>query len=99
MKIGRLLGLFLLLWKGLGVDGEETMSIFIHDMMKILHLISPTIVYDTDEAPDICYTHEWVLCLSSANKEWTTKPERDPKQIPNDQAGEKLLTKGMHTYI
>ena len=34
-------------------------------MMATFCLSSTTIVYDGDEVPDICYTDQWVLCISS----------------------------------
>ena len=68
MKLRGLLSLFLLLWMSLVVDGEETISNFIRDAMTTFKLTSPTIVYDAnEEPPEICYTKEWVLCLSSPN--------------------------------
>ena len=67
MNMGQgLLGLFLLLWMVLRVDGEDNMSNFIRDVISTFQLTLPTIVYDADEeAPDICYTDQWVLCLPS----------------------------------
>ena len=63
MKIVRLLGLFLP-WMGLRVDGEDTTSLFLQDLITTFGLVSPTIVYNADEeAPEICYTNQWVLCL------------------------------------
>ena len=47
------------------VNAEDTISSFIRDMMTTFHLSSPTIVYDGGEAPEICYTDQWVLCVSS----------------------------------
>ena len=67
MKLGRgLLGLFLLLWLDRGVHGEELLDSFIRDVVSTFRLTSPTIIYDGDkEAPEICYTNQWVLCLPS----------------------------------
>ena len=83
MKIGRLLGLFLLLgtefeW----VCGEEAISSFIEDVMDTFRLKSPTIVYDSDEAPELCYRKTWVLCLSSRGEE----RERDPQSLVEDNS-------------
>ena len=64
MNIGRQAGLLLLLMNSM-VNAEDTMSGFVRDMMSTFHLSSPTIVYDGDEVPDICYTDQWVLCISS----------------------------------
>ena len=64
MKAQCLLGLFLLLWMGSRVYAEDTTSLFLQDLITTFDLVSPTIVYDADEeAPEICYTKEWVLCL------------------------------------
>ena len=69
MKIVRLLGLFLP-WMGLRVDGEDTTSLFLQDLITTFGLVSPTIVYNADEeAPEICYTNEWVLCLPHFSNE------------------------------
>ena len=64
MNIGRAAGLLLLLMNCM-VNAEDTISSFIRDMMSTFHLSSPTIVYDGDAVPAICYTDQWVLCLSS----------------------------------
>ena len=64
MKLGRgHFGLFLLLWMGLRVNGEVTMSLFIEDVLSTFKLKAPTIIYGGDEPPVICYTKWWVLCL------------------------------------
>ena len=67
MKIGRLRGLplplLLLLGMGFSVNGGETISSFIKDVIATFRLASPTIVYDREEAPEICYEFHWVLCL------------------------------------
>ena len=66
MKMGRLRSLFLplLLWgMDFGVDGEEAISNFIKDVMAAFQLTSPTIVYDSEEPPEICFNSQWVLCM------------------------------------
>ena len=71
MSMERLLGLFLLLWMGLMVEADrETTSMFMRDIITTFQLTSPTILYDRDEeAPEICYTGQWVLCLPIINHE------------------------------
>ena len=64
MNIGRAAGLLLLLMNCM-VNAEDTISSFVRDMMATFHLSSPTIVYNGDEVPEICYTDQWVLCISS----------------------------------
>ena len=39
------------------------MSLFIEDVLSTFKLKAPTIIYDGDEPPVICYTKWWVLCL------------------------------------
>ena len=39
------------------------MSLFIEDVLSTFKLKAPTIIYDGYEAPVICYTKWWVLCL------------------------------------
>ena len=81
MQIGRLSGLFLLLWMGLRVNGEETMSLFIEDVLSTFKLKAPTIIYDGDEPPEICYTKWWVLCLPN---EFGNDPGSDKEVFGND---------------
>ena len=71
MKLRGILGLFLLLWMGIGVNGEETISSFIQDVMTTFKLTFMTIVYHGDvQPPEICFTHEWVvLCLPTPSQE------------------------------
>ena len=95
MKIDRLLGL-LLLWMDHRVNGEETISSFMRDMMADFQLYSPTIVYEGDEAPEICYTDQWVLCLSS-HSQFT---ENDPKVAANRVKKDNKVTKdGKYTKL
>ena len=64
--LGPLLLLLLLLWTAIErVNGEITPGSFLRDLIATFRLTSPTIVYDTDEPPEICYTDQWLLCLSS----------------------------------
>ena len=56
--------LVFLLWMGQEANGEDTLNIFLKDMISKFSLTSPTIVYNSDEeAPDICYTEKWVSCV------------------------------------
>ena len=83
----RLLGIFLLLWMGLKVNGQEQMDVFINDLIVTFQLNSPTILYDNDdEIPEICYASQWVLCLSS------NQHERDIKEL-SDKPGSNRKSK------
>ena len=85
MKLGRgHFGLFLLLWMGLRVNGEETLSLFIDDILSTFKLKAPTIIYDGDEPPVICYTKWWVLCLLSEGLDFENYPGRDEEELGND---------------
>ena len=68
----RLVGLFPLLWMALRVSGEEDlMNKFVQDIISMFNLTLPTVLYDSDEAPDICYTNtpeRRVLCLLATEK-------------------------------
>ena len=79
MKIGRLRSLFLpllLLWEmDFGVDGEEAISNFIKDVMAAFQLTSPTIVYDSEEPPEICFKSQRVLCMPLQYEEQTDSEE------------------------
>ena len=82
MKLWRLLGLNLLLWVA-SVNGDDNIDSFLRDLISTFQLTSPAIVYDTDEPPEICYTDEWVLCLSSKDP-----PQSNPVvEVVLDRAG------------
>ena len=60
------------------IRGQETMNVFIKDLVAAFQLTSPTILYDNDdEIPDICYTSQRVLCLSSS----------DPQEMADRESG------------
>ena len=64
----------------LGVNAQKTLDIFMKDLVATFQLTSPTIFYDSDEeAPEICYTSQWLLCLSTA------QTEGSPKELENEQ--------------
>ena len=79
MKIGRLRSLLppllLLLGIDFGVNGEEAISNFINDVMVAFQLTSPTIVYDTEEPPEICFKSQWVLCMPLQYEDQTDSEE------------------------
>ena len=87
MNIGRPAGLLLLLMMGM-VNAEDTISGFVRDMMATFRLSSPTIVYDGDEAPEICYTDQWVLCVSSQIE------KSDEKVVEYNTKSDELTTEG-----
>ena len=79
----RHLGIFLLLWMERRVDGVNINDMFIRDIISTFRLTSPTIVYNSDEeAPDICYTNQRVLCLHPSLLSWY--PEDDNKKLANE---------------
>ena len=62
--------------------GENNTDMFLQDIITTFRLTSPTIVYNKDEeAPDICYLAEWVLCLHSGLTSWY--PEDNAKKLVN----------------
>ena len=64
-------------------NGETNIDVFLRDIIETYKLTSPTIVYNSDEeAPDICYTNQWVLCLHPGLPSWY--PEDDTKKLAND---------------
>ena len=90
----RLLGILLVLWRDLCVNGEEDLEVFIMDIAATFQLTSPTIIFDHEDFPDVCYTSPWLLCLPS------NQPEIDPKELPNN--GENYRESendGRHTII
>ena len=72
------------------VNGEEKIDVFLRDIIDTFQMTSPTIVYDSDEeAPEICYTDEWVLCLHPGMPSWY--PEDDQKKLENDPESDEEL--------
>ena len=97
MKIFRRLGIFLLLWMDTSVNGEEKLDVFLRDIIDTFRLTSPTIVYDSDEeAPEICYTDPWVLCLHPGLP--SGYQEDDTKNLQSVSGNDKeLANDGMQT--
>ena len=82
MKFVWLFGLSLLLWMVIKkASGEETSSGFIRDIIATFKLNSPTIIYDSDEAPEICFTDGWVLCLSAKDQEMRTEEQTELQKL------------------
>ena len=60
---------FLFLWMLPNVmKCDDNVNGFISDLILTFRLISPTIFYHGD-APDLCFTTPWVLCLHQDKKE------------------------------
>ena len=106
MKLGGFIGLLLLLWMESRVDGEDTISHFIRDVMTTFDLTSPTIIYDGGEQPpEICYTQEWVLCLASPIQEneskhsvnGTVKGDNN-KEVSTEERNEESANNGKFIY-
>ena len=92
----KILWILVLLLFDFRVNGEETISNLIRDMMTTFRLTSPTIVYDGDEAaPEVCHTDQWVLCLPPEH------PSRYPKDDSNfeniSDSADELLYNGKHS--
>ena len=62
-----ILGLTFMLLTCQAVNCDELLDAFIGDIISSFGLISPTLVYASDEAPDICRTYIWVLCLNQGD--------------------------------
>ena len=43
---------------------QNVVDNFVRDILKTYRSRSPTIIFDED-APEICWTQNWVLCLSN----------------------------------
>ena len=87
MNIGRPAGLLFLVMN-CRVNADDIISSFVRDMMATFHLSLPTIVYDGDEAPEICYTDQWVLCVSSQIE------KSDDKVVEYNTKSNDLTTEG-----
>ena len=67
MKGGTIFGLVVfLLWMITIVKSDGTIDDFVGDIISTFKLMSPTIIYSYDEAPEICWSKEWLLCLKAA---------------------------------
>ena len=79
-----LVGPLILLWMALSVSGEgEPMNKFFNDIISTFNLTLPTVLYDSDEAPEICYANtpeRRVVCLLVTEEEQTIS-------IDNDETG------------
>ena len=78
------------------VNGEATNNIFLNDIISTFRLTSPTVVYNSDEeAPDICYTNQWVLCLHPGLPSWypedVTKEMAKKSEVENEMANDGML--------
>ena len=63
-----LLRVLLLYWMLFTVTGYEAVNQFITDTISTFGFTSPTIIYHGD-APEICFTRQWVLCLNYENQQ------------------------------
>ena len=45
-------------------NGEDTINAFIIDIMATFQLHFPTIIYEGEEALEICFSDQWTHCLS-----------------------------------
>ena len=43
------------------VKSDSTIDKFVGEILSTFKLMSPTIIYSDDEAPEICWTKEWLL--------------------------------------
>ena len=79
---------------GFGARGENNANGFLQDIITTFRLTSPTILYNKDEeAPDICHSAEWVLCLHSGLMSWY--PEDDAKTMMDDSTGDFKCNKAL----
>ena len=46
-------------------EGANLSEKFLDDIIATWKLLSPTIIVQDDNLPDMCMTHAWVLCLKN----------------------------------
>ena len=66
--------------------GENNANTFLQDIITTFRLTSPTIVYNEDEeAPNVCHSAKWSLCLHSGLTSWYPKDYavEDSKNLSN----------------
>ena len=86
-----------IVFMGLRARGKNNTNVFLQDIITTFRLTSPTILYNKDEeAPDICHSAEWVLCLHSGLTSWY--PEDDAKKIIDNSAGDFKCNNNPHIY-
>ena len=86
-----------IVFMGLRARGENNANGFLQDIITTFRLTSPTIFYNKDEeAPDICHSAEWVLCLHSGLMSWY--PEDDAKTMMDDSTGDFKCNNNPHIY-
>ena len=77
----RLVGLIILLWMTSRVTGQEDLlNNFVQDVVSTFNLTLPTVLYDSDEPPQICYENtpeRRVLCLLSTEEEQKISIDHD----------------------
>ena len=92
----RILWLTVVLLVDIRVNGEETISNLIKDIMTTFRLTSPTIVYNGDEsAPEVCHTDQWVLCLPAEHP--SRYPKDDSKVENKSDMDKELVYDGKHS--
>ena len=85
---------------GLRAKGENNANVFLQDIITTFKLTSPTIVYNKEEeAPDICHSAKWVLCLHSGMSSWYPEPEDDAKKMIEDSTGDFSHTNNPHIKL
>ena len=92
----RILLLWVVLLVDIRVNGEETISNLIKDIMTTFRLTSPTIVYNGNEAaPEVCHTDQWVLCLHPEHPSRYPKDDSKAENISN--MDKELVYDGKHS--
>ena len=75
------------------ISCEDNLNAFITDVISTFKLVSPTIVYHGNE-PEICFKHNWVLCLNVESEHAITSPTVTGIQSKNFSSVDCLVSSG-----
>ena len=75
------------------ISYEDNLNSFITDVITTFKLVSPTIVYHGNE-PEICFKHNWVLCLNVESEHAITSPTETGTRSTNLSSANCFVSSG-----
>ena len=71
---------------------SEQLDTFVGDIIDTWKLTSPTILYDSEEAPEICYADQSVLCLLAKENEQILSLDHNDTGILSGLPSQQIVT-------